>query len=276
MAGRTFATVVCGMLLGFGAAKGQINFLSDYITIGNAGGTTNHFGQFFLWGSNGASINCGNNGVTVNLNPMMYGISDDCYGGSFYAHRNYPSSRITGVYAYGQGGGTGTGYGFGLEAFCEGNNGTAVYAHGSGGSYAGYFEGVVYMNGQIISSSDRKFKTDISPVSNALDKVMQLRPKTYFYDTVTFREKNFPKNRQFGLIAQDVQTVFPDMVSDQVDLASGDSLYFRDGKPVRVKKAVQEERETFKSVNYMALIPVLIAALQEQQKEIEELKRRLQ
>ena len=109
---------------------------------------------------------------------------------------------------------------------------------------------------------------------------MQLQPKTYFFDTLDYKEMNFSKKRQIGLVAQDVETVFPDLVTEVKTLKpteSNDSLFInKNGKMVlnTAKKATiqHDSLETFKALDYTALIPVLVAALQEQQKEIEALK----
>jgi hypothetical protein len=116
--------------------------------------------------------------------------------------------------------------------------------------------------------------------NSMLKKVMQLQPKTYFFDTLDYKEMNFSKKRQIGLVAQDVETVFPDLVTEVKTLKpteSNDSLFInKNGKMVlntAKRAAIQHDSlETFKALDYTALIPVLVAALQEQQKEIEALK----
>lgn len=164
-----------------------------------------------------------------------------------------------------------------------GSNSAALYAHGGG--YAGYFSGNVFVSGNITELSDEKVKKDIALLHNesVLQKVMQLKPKTYFFDTLKYGAMNFPKNRQIGLMAQDVESVFPDLVSEvkaMVPHNLNDSLFIRkNGKLVpntsKIPAVSQDSIETFKSVNYMALIPVLIGAIQEQKEEIDSLKMQL-
>lgn len=61
-------------------------------------------------------------------------------------------------------------------------------------------------------ASDRRFKEDIQPVQGILDKVMALQP-------VSFRYKGAESGRtpMVGFIAQDVETLFPHLVTDSED-----------------------------------------------------------
>ena len=56
----------------------------------------------------------------------------------------------------------------------------------------------------ITQSSDSRYKTDIVPLSNSLFTVNQLNP--VYYTLV-----NHPK-RQIGFIAQELETVYPELV----------------------------------------------------------------
>lgn len=87
------------------------------------------------------------------------------------------------------------------------------------------------------SLSDEKLKKDISTIDNAVDKVMQLRGVDYTWKQSEEKSK--------GVIAQELQKVLPELVSE-----SDDKL----------------------SVNYNGIIGVLIEAIKEQQKQIDELK----
>ncbi|MFA5023069.1 MAG: tail fiber domain-containing protein, partial [Candidatus Paceibacterota bacterium] len=56
-------------------------------------------------------------------------------------------------------------------------------------------------------TSDERLKKDIEPMLPALDKLMEFKPSTYYWrDPASGLEKNY------GLIAQDVQKVIPDLV----------------------------------------------------------------
>lgn len=65
-------------------------------------------------------------------------------------------------------------------------------------------------DGQFVSLSDRRFKQDIEPLDGVLDRVLQLAPSAY-----AMKGAGPDAPRTFGLIAQDVQRLFPEAVSRQ-------------------------------------------------------------
>jgi hypothetical protein len=106
--------------------------------------------------------------------------------------------------------------------------------------------GNICATGSIGSCSDIRYKKDIAPLSGSLSKVTALRGVRYTWKTEEFPEKNFSKELQIGLIAQEVEKICPEVVQTGTD--------------------------GYKSVDYARLTPVLIEAIKEQQNEIEELK----
>ena len=87
------------------------------------------------------------------------------------------------------------------------------------------------------SKSDRRFKTDIQPVTDALTSLRKLNGvKFKWTDT---------DDKSMGVIAQDVEEVFPELVN---------------------------EKEEFKSVNYNGLVGALIEAVKELSARVEELE----
>ncbi|MGB1242513.1 MAG: tail fiber domain-containing protein [Chitinophagales bacterium] len=90
--------------------------------------------------------------------------------------------------------------------------------------------------GQVSKYSDRRLKTNISELPYGLQTVMDLKPSIYHYKNDTEGKKDL------GLIAQDLQQTVPEVV---------------------------DESGEFLSVDYAALVPVLIQAIQEQQAIIE-------
>jgi hypothetical protein len=93
-------------------------------------------------------------------------------------------------------------------------------------------------NGNTFKLSDRNLKRDFQSMEATLPKLMKLKPTTYHFKT---DDKNKPLS--FGFVAQDVQEVFPQLVTTM----QGNTI----------------------GLNYEGLIPVAIAAIQEQQKQIE-------
>ncbi|XOV66645.1 MAG: tail fiber domain-containing protein [Fluviicola sp.] len=175
------------------------------------------------------------------------------------------SNLSCGVHGDGTGEPAGYAYGVWGTALAGGIASYGVYGNGSGGFgpfYAGYFDGDVYTTGLYLSS-DERLKENVDDLRVA-DKLMMLQPKAYTYKTSKFERMNLPEGTQMGFIAQELEEVFPELVKETVQPPKVDE----DGKII-------EEGITFKTVNYVGLIPALTATIQEQQKTIEELKARL-
>jgi hypothetical protein len=184
-----------------------------------------------------------------------------------------PGSGVTGV-AYGIWGeasdnATGVNYGgYFLAANATGSN-YAVYgdALGIGGlpgpgipagpTYAGYFNGDVYIT-NTYGPSDQKLKKDIQDLDNAIGLLLQLRPHTYIYRQDEFPGMVLPEGKQYGLIAQEVEQVLPDLVMNNTHPAK----YSTDG-------SLLAPGVDFKSLAYQELIPILIKAIQEQQEQLD-------
>lgn len=141
-----------------------------------------------------------------------------------------------------------------------------VYGGSSYGGLAGLFEGDVVVTGYCdCYPSDLKFKQNIRSLGAGLDKIMALQPKAYEMRTDEFKNDiTLAKGPQFGLIAQDVKALLPELVH-QVKIPARLSND-------EIKKNVKKDPITYESMNYTGLIPVLIKAMQEQQAQIEALK----
>lgn len=96
----------------------------------------------------------------------------------------------------------------------------------------------------VIQTSDARLKTNISSLNYGLKELMQMHPVQYNWKT------NPDDEKEIGFLAQDIQKLIPEAV---VTPANGDAM----------------------GVKYAELIPVLVNAIQEQQKEIEALKKLL-
>lgn len=116
----------------------------------------------------------------------------------------------------------------------------------SPGIYKLYVNGTGYIANGPWVPSDSKFKKDVLPIDSALDKVQKLTGVSYLYKTDEYKDKGFPEGKQLGVVAQELEEVIPE--------------------------AVMTDEEGSKAVNYSEIIPVLIEAIKEQQKEIDDLK----
>ncbi len=61
-------------------------------------------------------------------------------------------------------------------------------------------------------SSDRRLKKDITPFDHVLDKLTALQPVHYYWRATEFPERHFGNSQSYGLIAQDVEQVLPELV----------------------------------------------------------------
>lgn len=105
--------------------------------------------------------------------------------------------------------------------------------------------GNVYVNGYVTDYSDKSLKKNIIPLQNSLQKLLKLGGYTY-----NWIDKARSQNQQIGVIAQEVESQFPELVDT--------------------------DKDGIKSVAYGHLVPVLIEAIKEQQAQIDELKKLLE
>ena len=101
------------------------------------------------------------------------------------------------------------------------------------------FNGDATLAGNLNINSDARLKANIVSLGSTIAKLLQIDGKSYTM------KKDESEKQKIGLLAQDIEKVFPELVS---------------------------ESHGVKSVNYQGLVPVLINALKEQQEEIDRLK----
>ncbi len=142
------------------------------------------------------------------------------------------------------------------------NGSTVLEADSNGGIKV---TGQLSATGDVVAySSDERLKENIKPIENAVDKIKQLKGVTFDWNEKS-QELGFEpstKTNDVGVIAQDVEAVFPQLVH----LAPFDIGSDEEGK------ATSRTGEDYKTVNYARLTAVLIEAVKEQQKQIDELK----
>jgi Chaperone of endosialidase len=97
--------------------------------------------------------------------------------------------------------------------------------------------------------SDRRFKTNITPFGSVLNRFAALQPVHYYWRAADFPDQHFGDSQAYGLIAQDVEQVFPELVVTRTD--------------------------GYKAVDYSELPMLTIQAVKELKAENDELKRRL-
>ncbi|WP_299681314.1 tail fiber domain-containing protein [uncultured Dokdonia sp.] len=94
----------------------------------------------------------------------------------------------------------------------------------------------------VITNSDKRFKQNITPITNALDKINAMEGVSYQFKEFKKEGYNLPSEEQFGLIAQDVQKIAPHIV--------------------------KEDEQGYLGIDYIKIIPLLIESVKEQQASI--------
>jgi len=104
--------------------------------------------------------------------------------------------------------------------------------------------------GSWINSSDRRLKKNIQPYANGIETILKINPVSYQYNQLSGFDET---KTHVGVIAQELQEAAPSMVTSYV----------------------KEERQ-FLAVDNSEMTYMLINAVKEQQKQIEELKKEIQ
>jgi hypothetical protein len=111
--------------------------------------------------------------------------------------------------------------------------------------YGEFDNKIVRINGMLTFPSDERLKKNIEPLKTSLDKIMNLKGVSYEWKD----EKGFGRGKYIGLIAQDVEAVFPELV--------------------------RTDTKGYKSLSYEQIVPALVEAIKEQQATIRTLTERL-
>lgn len=111
--------------------------------------------------------------------------------------------------------------------------------------YSLHVSGKIKSDG-ITETSDIRLKKDIEPIGSALSKVLSLNGVTYNWRIDEFPQFKLSDEREMGVIAQDIEKVFPEVVNT--------------------------DDEGYLSVEYSHLVPALIEAIKEQQQIIDNYK----
>lgn len=178
---------------------------------------------------------------------QAYGYTVGSYVGlqTYYSYQNnlmYDSGGNGGVY---QQNGAGWHFYYHRGNACLGVNGSTTNS-----SYELYLNGDLYATGNVVAYSDARAKENIETIDNALDKVSKLRGVYYTWKKGERGKDKARKEgkRQMGVIAQEVMEVCPEVVFQETD-----------------------DMDRY-SVDYGKLTGVLIEAVKNLKKEINELK----
>ena len=190
--------------------------------------------------SNHASAALGLSTIADNFGMLAIGVNNlvgagdttidaDNYGGYYYADGQYTGTPVGVAFVIGNG---------------DVNSTNSLAGSNPSNAFIVNYDGSATLSGELTIDSDARLKSNIISLGSTLAKLLTIDGKSYTVKTNELESK-------IGLLAQDVQKVFPELV-----------------------KTASDSDQTL-SVNYQGLIPVLINAIKEQQKQINELKNKL-
>jgi len=202
-----------------------------------AQGRSSFTGNLFTSAINQASAAIGLGTISDNFGMLAIGVNNvaglgditidpNDYGGYYYADGEYTGTNPGVAFVVGNGD-------------IDSSNGRA--GDNPSNAFIVYYDGDATLSGDLTVNSDARLKSNIMSLGSTLSKLLLIDGKKY-----TMKANDAVS--KIGLLAQDVQQAFPELVK-----VAGDD----DGTM---------------SVNYQGMIPVLINAINEQQKQIEELK----
>ena len=120
------------------------------------------------------------------------------------------------------------------------------------GAYPLQVNGQIFATNATIATSDARLKQDIEPLKSGLKEVLSLNPVTYTFKPDTIN--NYPKGKQVGFLAQEIKATVQGDYAGSIVQEAGGYLGVADTK----------------------LIPLLVKAIQEQQAQIEALKKEIE
>ncbi|HNQ68730.1 MAG TPA: tail fiber domain-containing protein, partial [Bacteroidales bacterium] len=207
--------------------------------------------------ANYSQINTGVVGIAMNAEPFITESTFN-FGGRFIA--DYGRINVAGFF-HAPSLDQSSVHNFGVFAECPPNPDASGLEH----NWAGYFVGNVHVDGKITYTvsctpgSDQQFKQNIVDYNGALGKIRDLRPVNFYFDTVNYK-LNFPTDLQYGLIAQEVETVFPELVSNEIIPEKFDTA-----------GNIISESIPYKSLDYLQLTPILVQSVKELDSNLTEL-----
>jgi hypothetical protein len=113
-----------------------------------------------------------------------------------------------------------------------------------------HVQGNICYTGSIAGCSDIRYKKNLIPVSQILSKLQAIGVYTYSWDLEKFPDKGFTTDRQVGVIAQELEHYFPELV--------------------------MTDRDGYKTVDYAKMSALLLEGLKETVAEVNQLHAQLE
>jgi len=121
--------------------------------------------------------------------------------------------------------------------------------------------GNIHYTGTITDVSDRRLKENITDLSDSLNKICQLNAKSY---TLIADRNNEEDTTELGFIAQDVQTIYPEIVKNIQKYAVDEN-----GENT-------EEEINYLGISYIQLIAPMVEAIKELKADNDALRTRIE
>ena len=230
------------------AANSIISSFSAYSNSIFSGNSHLTFGPNSTWGS---SIRFGGNGHTATGTEMASVVTTD---GNIHLDAANSSNGIYLNYYAGTGGtffGTGAG-GYVARVYSTGNAHFPIYYDYSNTAF--YLDPAstgtsLNVAGDVVgySSSDIRYKDNVKPIENALDKIDKIKGYTFEWNELSHKQTG---KKDIGVIAQEVEEILPEIIDTRSD--------------------------GYKAVDYPKLTALLIQSVKEQQIIINDLKSRIE
>jgi len=261
-----------GSFAGYDNTSGQDNtFIGTWAGLTNTTGGGNNFigymagfnnidghGNTFSGNSAGMSNEDGNSNTFYGGSAGYYNTSGDFnsfIGGSAGNNNTTGSSNTYIGYLAGNLNSTGSGNVFlgYLVGFSE-TGSDKLYIDNSNTSspliYGDFSTDDVQINGDLCYTgtfggcSDKRYKKNVKPITNALQNLLMINGVYFDWRKEEFSEMVFADGKQIGIIAQEVETVYPEIVNT--------------------------DKNGYKTLDYSKLSVILLQAIKEQQLVIEE------
>lgn len=271
-----------GTVFGLYTSTNAYGFAYGHYNILYGNGTGGQYGtlNYSFKNATNTSTNVGLYNYSSHNNNTGYGLYNYYYngtttGGVGYGVQNYmnsyanttaygiynqvlvPTSTISGPRygIYNQVDNVGTGIKYGIYSSAPGT-----------GNYAGYFNGNVTIQGNFMVISDDDLKTDVTDIPEALQRVDKLRGVNFKYKQDAGYD--LPTELQYGFLASNVQDVAPEVVFQNQHPVKNTANYATGAiaeadKDPEVVELRQSEPKSYRAVNYVAIIPLLVQAIKE-------------
>lgn len=110
--------------------------------------------------------------------------------------------------------------------------------------------------------NDQQTKLNVTTINNPVERLSMLKPISFEYNTKQYKFLNLQSGKQYGFLSDNIQAVFPELVKEKrVSYMQGKNNY---------------KSASIANINETSLIPVLVASIVEQQKQIDQLKSELE